>query len=221
MTSTSVRQPRRTLLLGAAALAAPKVVWAVANANPVPPMTEGPFYPQPAWRARGPFAGDWDADLTRVARGGRERVAEGEHLGLELLVRDSKGRALDGVVVERSSAPGRLYVNGRGYRPDAPLAIRPETREVQHLGGRNFRLLVDWRAEEPAPKDLAVPQSASTSPASIALSKELKRRGWQFVGPTTIYSFMQSMGLVNDHYAGCHVIDECETARVETLSREG
>jgi DNA-3-methyladenine glycosylase I len=41
------------------------------------------------------------------------------------------------------------------------------------------------------------------------------------VGPTTIYSFMQSMGLVNDHYAGCHVIDECETARVETLSREG
>jgi hypothetical protein len=34
-------------------------------------MTEGPFYPQPAWRARGPFAGDWDADLTRVTRGGR------------------------------------------------------------------------------------------------------------------------------------------------------
>jgi protocatechuate 3,4-dioxygenase beta subunit len=63
-------------------------------------MTEGPFYPQPAWRARGPFAGDWDADLTRVARAGRERVAEGEHLGLELLVRDSRGRPLDGAVVE-------------------------------------------------------------------------------------------------------------------------
>ena len=63
-------------------------------------MTEGPFYPQPAWRARGPFAGDWDADLTRVARGGRERVAEGEHLGLELLVRDTRGRVLDGAVVE-------------------------------------------------------------------------------------------------------------------------
>ena len=63
-------------------------------------MTEGPFYPLPAWRARGPFAGDWDADLTRVARAGRERVAEGEHLGLELLVRDSRGRPLDGAAVE-------------------------------------------------------------------------------------------------------------------------
>lgn len=63
-------------------------------------MTEGPFYPQPAWRTRGPFAGDWDADLTRVARGVRERVAEGEHLGLELQVRDSRGRALDGAAVE-------------------------------------------------------------------------------------------------------------------------
>lgn len=61
----------------------------------------------------------------------------------------------------------------------------------------------------------------TTSPSAVALSKDLKGRGWRFVGPTTIYSFMQSMGLVNDHYAGCHVIDECETARVETLSREG
>lgn len=63
-------------------------------------MTEGPFYPPSAWRARGPFAGDWDADLTRVLRGGRERVAEGEHLGLELIVRDTQGRSLDSAAVE-------------------------------------------------------------------------------------------------------------------------
>jgi len=101
MTSPSALLPRRTLLLGAAAaLATPQVVRAAANATPLPPMTEGPFYPQPAWRASGPFAGDWDADLTRVARAGRERVAEGEHLGLELLVRDTRGRVLDGAVVE-------------------------------------------------------------------------------------------------------------------------
>lgn len=43
----------------------------------------------------------------------------------------------------------------------------------------------------------------STSPESIALSKELKRRGWSFVGPTTMYAFMQAMGLVNDHVVGC------------------
>ena len=102
MSSAPTRLHRRTLLLSAAAaaVAAPHVVRAAGNATPLPPMTEGPFYPQPAWRARGPFAGDWDADLTRVARAGRERVADGEHLGLELLVRDSRGRALDGAAVE-------------------------------------------------------------------------------------------------------------------------
>ncbi|MFY8082352.1 MAG: intradiol ring-cleavage dioxygenase [Rubrivivax sp.] len=102
MSHTPTRLHRRTLLLSAAAAAvvAPHVVRAAGNATPLPPMTEGPFYPQPAWRARGPFAGDWDADLTRVTRGGRERVAEGEPLGLELQVRDTRGRALDGAVVE-------------------------------------------------------------------------------------------------------------------------
>ncbi len=37
------------------------------------------------------------------------------------------------------------------------------------------------------------------------MSKDLKRRGWSFVGPTTVYAFMQAMGLVNDHLEGCHV----------------
>ena len=43
----------------------------------------------------------------------------------------------------------------------------------------------------------------TTSPSSIALSKDLKARGWTFVGPTTVYAFMQAMGLVNDHVDGC------------------
>jgi DNA-3-methyladenine glycosylase I len=37
------------------------------------------------------------------------------------------------------------------------------------------------------------------------MSKDLKKRGWSFVGPTTVYAFMQAMGLVNDHLEGCHV----------------
>ncbi|TWU20131.1 DNA-3-methyladenine glycosylase 1 [Novipirellula galeiformis] len=45
---------------------------------------------------------------------------------------------------------------------------------------------------------------AATSAESSAMSKDLKRRGWSFVGPTTCYAFMQSMGLVNDHLQGCH-----------------
>ncbi len=36
------------------------------------------------------------------------------------------------------------------------------------------------------------------------MSKDLKKRGWSFVGPTTVYAFMQAMGLVNDHLEGCH-----------------
>jgi len=92
---------RRRLLLGtAAALALPLLARPARAATPLPAMTEGPFYPQPAWRARGPFAGDWDADLTRVQRNGRVRVAEGEHLALELVVQDSAGRLVDGAAVE-------------------------------------------------------------------------------------------------------------------------
>ena len=53
----------------------------------------------------------------------------------------------------------------------------------------------------------------STTPTSVALAKEIKRRGWSFVGPTTVYAFMQAMGLVNDHMAGCAAGAECERAR--------
>jgi DNA-3-methyladenine glycosylase I len=67
-----------------------------------------------------------------------------------------------------------------------------------------------WRY---AAKDGAKPQSASTSAESIALSKDLKKRGWKFVGPTTVYAFMQAMGLVNDHAAGCVIRAKAERAR--------
>jgi DNA-3-methyladenine glycosylase I len=68
-----------------------------------------------------------------------------------------------------------------------------------------------WRFE-PDGEDCA-PQSRSTSPASEALSKALRKRGWQFVGPTTVYAFMQAMGLINDHAEGCVVRAEVEKAR--------
>jgi DNA-3-methyladenine glycosylase I len=57
-----------------------------------------------------------------------------------------------------------------------------------------------WRYE---PVTQSAPQPRPTSPEAIALSKDLKKRGWTFVGPTTVYAFMQAMGLVNDHAAGC------------------
>ena len=59
-----------------------------------------------------------------------------------------------------------------------------------------------WRYE-PDPATRAPAQTVSTSAESIALSKDLKKLGWKFVGPTTVYAFMQAMGLVNDHVADC------------------
>lgn len=56
-------------------------------------------------------------------------------------------------------------------------------------------------------------KTMSSTPESTALSKDLKRRGWSFVGPTTAYAFMQAMGLVNDHVEGCVARDKCERAR--------
>ncbi|GGS97863.1 DNA-3-methyladenine glycosylase I [Streptomyces tanashiensis] len=69
-----------------------------------------------------------------------------------------------------------------------------------------------WRSE-PNPDEVNPPQTVSTSPASIALSKDLKKRGWKFVGPTTVFAFMQAMGLVNDHVAECVIRLRVEAER--------
>jgi DNA-3-methyladenine glycosylase I len=75
-----------------------------------------------------------------------------------------------------------------------------------------------WRFE-PDPKDRPARltretlASMATTPASQALSRDLKRRGWTFVGPTTVYAFMQAMGLVNDHLESCFARNSCERAR--------
>ena len=66
---------------------------------------------------------------------------------------------------------------------------------------------------EPKPEHIAEPQTASTSAESVALSKALKKQGWKFVGPTTVYAFMQAMGLINDHVDGCVVRRKAESDR--------
>ena len=69
-----------------------------------------------------------------------------------------------------------------------------------------------WRFE-PYKNSLPEPQTVSASEASAALSKALKKQGWKFVGPTTVYAFMQAMGLVNDHSGGCIIRKKAEQAR--------
>ena len=56
-------------------------------------------------------------------------------------------------------------------------------------------------------------RAMTQTPTSVALSKDLKRRGWTFVGPTTVYAFMQAMGLVNDHLDGCTIRRAAQAAR--------
>ena len=75
-----------------------------------------------------------------------------------------------------------------------------------------------WRFEPPANErpqlvDWETIRANPTTPASIRLSKDLKKRGWTFVGPTTVYAFMQAMGLVNDHIEGCACRADIEKQR--------
>jgi len=76
-----------------------------------------------------------------------------------------------------------------------------------------------WRfepapAERPRRLTYAVLGKLGKTPRSIELSRDLKRRGWTFVGPTTVYAFMQAMGLVNDHLEGCSSRQRVEQARM-------
>ena len=75
-----------------------------------------------------------------------------------------------------------------------------------------------WRfepgpGERPETVDLVHLRSNPTTAVSVRISKELKKRGWSFVGPTTVYAFMQAMGLVNDHLEGCVCRDAIEEER--------
>ena len=75
-----------------------------------------------------------------------------------------------------------------------------------------------WRYEpdeRSRPQSLDWPALAQLGPApeAAAMSKDLKRRGWSFVGPTTVYSFMEAVGLVNDHVSACDWREEIEAER--------
>lgn len=69
-----------------------------------------------------------------------------------------------------------------------------------------------WRFE-PKEDTRTKPQTVSTSPESIAIAKDLKKRGWKFLGPTTIFAFMQAMGLINDHSENCVMRKDIELVR--------
>ena len=92
-------------------------------------------------------------------------------------------------------------------------AVVNNARQARELVKREGSLAAFVWRYEPDMKQLAEPQTASTSAESLALSKDLKKLGWKFIGPTTVYAFMQAMGLVNDHVEDCVIRAKVERAR--------
>jgi DNA-3-methyladenine glycosylase I len=104
------------------------------------------------------------------------------------------------------------------HRGKIESTINNATRALELIDERGSLATYFWSWEPEAsarPRRLTHAQlmKMSTTPQSIALSKDLKKRGWTFVGPTTCYAFMQAMGLVNDHIDTCSVRGEVDQLR--------
>ena len=96
------------------------------------------------------------------------------------------------------------------HRGKIEAAINNAQRCIELVAEQGSLARYVWSFE---PEALAAPEIATATAASRALSKDLKKRGWKFVGPTTMYAFIQSMGLLNDHALGCVTRAEVEAAR--------
>ena len=102
------------------------------------------------------------------------------------------------------------------HRGKIEAAINNARRAIELIEEFGSLAAYVWRYEpSPQARTKAVTRATmpTTSAESIARSKDLKRRGWSFVGPTTLYAFMQAMGLVDDHLTGCDVRPRVESAR--------
>ena len=92
-------------------------------------------------------------------------------------------------------------------------AVINNARKACELVEREGSLAAYLWKFQPSADELAAPQTASVSAKSQELSKALKKQGWKFVGPTTVYAFMQAMGLINDHVEECIIRAQVQQAR--------
>ena len=111
--------------------------------------------------------------------------------------------AYDHVDIQRLLAdPG--IVRHRG-KIEAVIANAKVLRDWRTTDGEGVLDATVWAYAEPErPAPQTVHDIPTTSPASVALSRNLKARGWRFLGPTTAYAALQAIGVVNDHVAYCH-----------------
>ncbi|MCC7156829.1 MAG: DNA-3-methyladenine glycosylase I [Bryobacterales bacterium] len=172
---------------------------------------------------------EWGFPVRDDARLFEKICLEGFQAGLSWLTilrkREAFRKAFRGFEIERVARFGEREVNRllqdagivrhRG-KIESTINNARRARELR----KEFGSLANyfWRYE-PAPESRprrltgAVLAQMTTSPEAQALSKDLKKRGWTFVGPATVYAFMQAMGLVNDHIEGCFVREQVQAAR--------
>jgi DNA-3-methyladenine glycosylase I len=152
---------------------------------------------------------------------------EGFQAGLSWLTilrkRDAFRRAFAGFDFERIARFGpddvtRLLTDQGIVRNRAKIdaVINNARRALELVDGEGSLAHYVWCFEperERAGLDRSDLADLATSAESKALAKDMKRRGWRFVGPTTVYAFMQAMGLVNDHLDGCDIRCKVDRAR--------
>lgn len=98
------------------------------------------------------------------------------------------------------------------HRGKIEATINNAGRALELIAERGSLAAYFW-GYEPTLAELGEPQTLTTSASSVALSKDLKKRGWKFVGPTTMFALMEAMGLINNHVAGCVTRDQVVAAR--------
>jgi DNA-3-methyladenine glycosylase I len=119
-----------------------------------------------------------------------------------------------GADVERLMADAAIVRNRA--KIEAAIANACATVRLHETGETLSDLLWSFAPALPAPAPRTLHDMRSTTPESTAMARELKRRGFKFVGPTTAYALMQACGIVNDHVAGCIVRADVEEARART-----
>lgn len=197
-------------------------------------MTAGDGLVRCAWSdGSPPYDGyhdrEWGFPVTDDTRLFEKISLEGFQAGLSWLTilrkREAFRAAFDGfdirAVARYGEADVRRLLGDAGIvrhrgKIEAVIGNAARAIELQREFGSLARYF--WRFEVDAgkrPKRLTaqVLRGFTTAPESVALSRDLKRRGWGFVGPTTMYAFIQAMGLVNDHQHDCHVRPAVEQAR--------
>lgn len=148
---------------------------------------------------------------------------EGFQAGLSWLTilrkRDRFREVFDGFQIEKVAAftdsdVDRLLADAGIVRHEGKIrsTINNATRALELRDEHGGLASFFWQSATP-PGSKPPSEIDAMTAASTDLSKHLKRLGWSFVGPTTIYAFMQAMGLVNDHLEGCVAREDCEHER--------